>query len=80
MRIKGIQIPNNSSDKEWDNDFEIYFNLERVKTGIIIIRVKLARKKDLKILSSNAIKIIKKKVKFKKEIIISKISRFNKYI
>jgi hypothetical protein len=80
MGIKGIQIPNNSSNKEWDNNFEIYFNPERVKTGITITRVKSARKKDLEILLSSAIRIIKKKIKFKKKMAIPKISYFNKYI
>jgi hypothetical protein len=42
--------------------------------------VKSAREKNSEILPSNAIKIIKKKIEFKKRIIIPKISRFNKYI
>jgi hypothetical protein len=80
IRIKGMQVPNNSSDKKWDNNFKIYFNPERIKVSIITARVKSARKKDLKMLPSSAIKMIKKKVKFEKEIAIPKISRFNKYI
>jgi hypothetical protein len=43
-------------------------------------RVESVREKDFKILPSSAIRIKKKKVKFKKGIIVSKISRFNKYI
>jgi hypothetical protein len=61
MGIKEIQVSNNSNDKEWDNDFKIYLNPERAKTDIIIARVKSARKKDLKMLPSSAIRMIKKK-------------------
>jgi hypothetical protein len=80
MRIKNIQVPDNSNNKKWDNDFKIYLNPERAKTNITITRVKSARKKDSEILPSSAIKMIKKKIKFKKEITAPKISRFNKYI
>jgi hypothetical protein len=45
----------------------MYFNLERVKAGITVTRVKSAKKKDSGILPSSAIRIIKKKVKFKKK-------------
>jgi hypothetical protein len=58
----------------------MYLNLEKAKAGIAIARVKSAKKKDSEILSSNAIRIIKKKVKFKKKITTPKIFRFNKYI
>jgi hypothetical protein len=75
-----MQVSNNSNDKKWDNNFEIYLNPERVKIDIIIARVKSVRKKDLKILPSSAIRIMKKKVKFKKEMAAPKTSRFNKYI
>jgi hypothetical protein len=78
--IKGMQIPNNSSDKKWNNNFKIYLNSEKAKTGIITARVKSIKKKDSGILPSSAIRIIKKKMKFKKGIAISKTSRFNKYI
>jgi hypothetical protein len=80
MEIKKIQVSNNSNNKKWDNDFKIYLNPEKIKTGITVTRVKSARKKDSEMLPSNAIRIIKKKIKFKKEMAISKISRFNKYI
>jgi hypothetical protein len=58
----------------------VYFNFEKVKTGIVIARVKSVREKDLGMLSSSAIRIIKKKVKFKKRMAVPKIPRFNKYI
>jgi hypothetical protein len=80
MGIKGIQVPNNSSNKKWDNDFKIYLNSDKAKAGIIITRVKSVREKDFEILLSSAIRMIKKKVKFKKEMAAPKISRFNKYI
>jgi hypothetical protein len=80
MGIKRMQIPNNSNNKKWNNNIKIYLNPERVKAGIIITRVESAREKDSKILSSSAIKMIKKKVKFKKGMAAPKISRFNKYI
>jgi hypothetical protein len=80
MRIKEMQVFNNSSNKKWDNDFKIYLNFERVKAGITVARVKSARKKDFKILPSSAIRMMKKKIKFKKGMIAPKISRFNKYI
>jgi hypothetical protein len=80
MRIKGIQVPDNSSNEKWDNDFKIYFNPEKTKVGIITARVKSVRKKNLRILPSSAIRIIKNKIKFKKEIAAPKTSRFNKYI
>jgi hypothetical protein len=75
-----MQISNNSSNKKWDNDLKIYLNPERAETDIIAARVKSVRKKDFRILPSSAIRIIKKKVKFKKEIATPKISRFSKYI
>jgi hypothetical protein len=80
MGIKRMQIPNNLSNKKWDNDLKIYLNPERAEAGIIAIRVKSARKKDSKILPSSAIKIIKNKKKFKKKMAAPKIPRFNKYI
>jgi hypothetical protein len=58
----------------------VYLNSERAETGIIIARVESARKKDFEILPSSAIRMIKKKIKFKKEMAAPKISRFNKYI
>jgi hypothetical protein len=58
----------------------MYLNPERVKTDIIIARVKSAKKKNSEMLSSSAIRMIKKKIKFEKRIIAPKISRFNKYI
>jgi hypothetical protein len=58
----------------------MYLNPEKAKTGIIIICVKSAREKDSRMLSSSAIKMIKKKIKFKKEMAALKISRFNEYI
>jgi hypothetical protein len=75
-----MQVSNNSSDKKWDNNFKIYLNPEKAETGITITRVKSIREKDLKILPSNAIRIIKNKIKFKKGMTAPKISRFNKYI
>jgi hypothetical protein len=75
-----MQVSNNSSDKKWNNNFKIYFNPERIKASIITARVKSAKKKDLEILPSSAIRIIKKKIKFEKKMAIPKISRFNKYI
>jgi hypothetical protein len=75
-----MQVPNNSSDKEWDNNFEVYLNFDKAKAGIITARVKSAREKDSEMLPSSAIKIIIKKVKFKKGMVTSKIPRFNKYI
>jgi hypothetical protein len=67
MEIKEMQVFNNSSDKKWDNNFKVYFNPERAKTGIVITRVKSVKKKDSEMLSSSAIRMIKKKVKFKKK-------------
>jgi hypothetical protein len=75
-----MQVSDNSSNKKWDNDFKIYLNPERAETGIIIARVKSVKEKDSEILSLSAIKMIKKKVKFKKGIATLKISRFNKYV
>jgi hypothetical protein len=75
-----MQVPDNSSDKKWDNNFKIYLNLEKAEAGIIIARVKSAKKKDLKMLPSSAIKMIKKKIKFEKKMAAPKISRFSKYI
>jgi hypothetical protein len=75
-----MQIPNNSNDKKWDNNLKIYLNPERAEAGITITRVESIRKKDSKILPSSAIRIIKKKIKFKKRMTASKTSRFNKYI
>jgi hypothetical protein len=80
MRIKGMQVSNNSSDKKWDNNFKIYFNPEKAKAGIIATRVKSAKEKDLKMLPLSAIRMIKKKVKFEKGMAAPKIPRFNKYI
>ena len=80
MGIKEIQIPNNSSNKKQNNNFKIYLNPERAKAGIAITRVKLTKKKDFKILPLSAIRIIKKKIKFKKRITTSKIPRFSEYI
>jgi hypothetical protein len=75
-----MQVSDNSSNEEWDNNLKIYLNFERVKAGITAVRVESARKKNLKILPSSAIRIIKKKIKFKKGMTASKIPRFNKYI
>jgi hypothetical protein len=58
MRIKGMQVPDNSSNKKRDNNFKIYLNPERAETGIITARVKSARKKDFKILLSSAMRIM----------------------
>jgi hypothetical protein len=80
MGIKEMQVPNNSNNKKWDNNLKVYLNSEKAKTGIITARVKSAREKDLKMLPSSAIRMIKKKVKFKKKMTAPKISRFNKYI
>jgi hypothetical protein len=80
MGIKEIQVPNNSSNKKWNNNFKIYLNLERAKAGITATRVKSVRKKDLKILPLSAIRMIKNKIKIKKKMTASKTSRFNKYI
>jgi hypothetical protein len=75
-----MQVPNNSSNKKWDNNLKIYLNSERTEIGITITRVESARKKDSEILPLSAIKMIKKKVKFKKGMAAPKISRFGKYI
>jgi hypothetical protein len=80
MGIKKIQILNNSSNKKWDNNFKIYLNPEKAEAGIITARVKSVREKDFKILPSSAIRMMKKKIKFKKEMTAPKTSRFNKYI
>jgi hypothetical protein len=56
-----MQVPNNSSNKEWNNNFKMYLNPDRIEAGIAITRVKSVRKKDFKILPSSAIKIIKRK-------------------
>jgi hypothetical protein len=70
--IKEIQVPNNSSNKKWNNDIKVYLNLEKSETGITVTRVKSARKKNFKILSSSAIRIMKKNLKFKKRMIAPK--------
>jgi hypothetical protein len=75
-----MQVSDNSSNKKWDDNFEIYLNLEKAEADITVTRVKSVRKKDLKILLSSAIRIMKKKIKFEKKMAVSKISRFNKYI
>jgi hypothetical protein len=80
MGIKKMQVSNDSSDEKWDDNFKIYLNPERAQAGIAATRGKSARKKDFKILPSSAMRIIKKKIKFKKEMAVPKISRFNKYI
>jgi hypothetical protein len=80
MGIKGMQVSNNSSNKEWNDDFEIYFNPDKAEAGIVAARVKSAREKDSEILLSSAIRMIKKKMKFEKGMTVPKISRFNKYI
>jgi hypothetical protein len=41
----------------------MYFNPEKAKAGIIIARVKSVKKKDLEMLLSSAIRMIKKKKK-----------------
>jgi hypothetical protein len=80
MGIKKMQVSDNSSNEKWDNDFKIYLNPDRAKAGITIARVESAKKKDFKILLSSAIRMIKKKMEFKKEMAAPKTSRFNKYI
>jgi hypothetical protein len=75
-----MQISDNSSNKKWDNDFKIYLNFKRAEAGIVITRIKSVRKKDFEMLPLSAIRMIKNKIKFKKRMVISKISRFNKYI
>jgi hypothetical protein len=75
-----MQVSDNSSNKEWDDNFKIYLNPERAEAGIIIARVESAREKDFKMLLSSAIRMMKKKIKFKKRMAASKIPRFNKYI
>jgi hypothetical protein len=67
MGIKEMQVPDNSSDKEWNNNIEIYLNPEKAKAGIIATRVKSVRKKDSGILPSSAMRIIKKKKNLRKE-------------
>jgi hypothetical protein len=62
-----MQVFNNSNDKKWNNNFKVYLNPEKAEIDIAIARVKSVRKKDLEILPSSAIKIIKKKIKFKKK-------------
>jgi hypothetical protein len=80
MGIKGMQVPDDSSDKEWDDDFKVYLNPERAEAGIITARVKSVREKDSRMLPSSAMRMIKKKVKFKKRMAAPKIFRFSKYI
>jgi hypothetical protein len=78
--MKGMQVPDNLSDKKWNNDFKIYLNPEKAKTDITATRVESAKKKNSEMLPSSAMRIIIKKVKFKKEMAAPKISRFDKYI
>jgi hypothetical protein len=75
-----MQVSNNSSDKEWDDDLKIYLNPERAEAGITVARVESARKKDSEMLPSSAIRMMKKKMKFEKGMTAPKTPRFNKYI
>jgi hypothetical protein len=80
IKIKRMQVPNDSSDKKWNNNLKIYLNPERAEAGITAARVKSARKKDSEILLLSAMRIMKKKIKFEKRMTVPKTSRFNKYI
>jgi hypothetical protein len=80
MGIKKMQVSDNSSNKKWDNDFKIYLNPKKAKTGIITARVKSARKKDSRMLPSSAMRMMKKKMKFKKGMAAPKTPRFSEYI
>jgi hypothetical protein len=80
MRIKGMQVSDDSSDKEWDNNLEVYLNLGRVEADITVTHVKSIKEKDSGMLPSSAIRMIKKKVEFEKRIAAPKTPRFDKYI
>jgi hypothetical protein len=80
MGIKGMQVLDDSSDEEWDDDLKVYLNPERAKVGIAAARVESAREKDSRMLPSSAMRMMKKKVKFEKGMAASKISRFGEYI
>jgi hypothetical protein len=36
MGIKEMQVPDNSSDKKWDNDFKVYLNPEKIRQALLL--------------------------------------------
>jgi hypothetical protein len=54
--------------------------LKKLRQALLLPAENQLKKKDSGILPSSAIRIIKKKIKFKKRMTAPKIPRFNKYI
>jgi hypothetical protein len=58
----------------------VYLNSGKSKVGITVTRIKSIKEKNVDMLPSSTIKIIKKKIEFKKEMTAPKIPRLSKYI
>jgi hypothetical protein len=75
--VKGARVFNNFSDKEWDNEIEIfYYN----KVSIAAARIELNKKRRFNLFGLERMSIYKKKVKFEKDLAVLKVTRFGDFL
>jgi hypothetical protein len=75
--VRGAKIFSDFSDEKWDNEIEIfYYN----KASIAAAKIESNKKRRFNPLSPERISIYKKKVEFKKDLAVSKATRFGDFL
>jgi hypothetical protein len=75
--VEGARVFSNFSDKEWDNEIEI-FHYDKV--SIAVARIESNKKRRFNLLGPERMSIYKKKVKFEKNLAVPKATRFGDFL
>jgi hypothetical protein len=75
--MKGARVFNNSNDKKWNNKMEIFHHN---KVNIAAARIESNKERKFNPFGPERMSIYKKKVKFEKDLTVSKTARFGDFL
>ena len=75
--MKGARVFSNFSDKEWDDEMEIFHHN---KANIAAARIELNKKRRFNPFGPERMSIVKKKVEFEKDLAVPKAVRFGDFL
>jgi hypothetical protein len=75
--VGGARVFSDFSDKEWDDEMEIFYY---DKASIAAARIELNKERKFNPFGSERMSIYKKKVKFEKDLAVLKAARFGDFL
>jgi hypothetical protein len=74
--VKGARVFSDFNDKKWDNEIEIFYY---DKVNIAAAKIELNKKRRFNPFGPERINIVKKKIKFEKDLAVPKAVRFGDF-